>query len=753
MELSLINLLLVLLAGWLAGSVASRVGYPPVLGELLVGILLGPPLLGILHGGEALAVLAEIGILLMMLYVGMEVDPRELGKASWPGLLAAAGGFITPFTLAYFAVIWFGGTPMGAIFVAIAAGVTSLTTKSRILVDLRLLDTRVAHVMMAGALVSDTLSLIVFAGVLGVLEVGTLELATVGVVALKVVLFFALTFLVGLKVFPFVGRRLTEAGLTNRTFNFTLVLILAVSFGELAHLAGLHAILGAFIAGLFIRDNVLGRTLSEDLKGAVRDSSIGFLAPIFFVTAGFQVSFSVFSTDLALFMTILGVATFGKIIGTAIFYIPSGNGWREGLTVGGGMNGRGAVEIIVAGIALESGLISQEIFSILVFMAIFTTATVPFFLKWGTEWLKRRGELVRSGDDRRGTLILGAGPTARVLARTLSPSRPVWMVDANEGRCRIASGEGLQVTCGNALQEQVLSDAHASEADSLVALTGNTEVNALAAQMARSVFMVPAIQVVQDGAHHSGHASSLSHLQASTLFGGPIGLSEWDHWVGSGLVKERSVVISPDLTDSDLAEEIETRRGRLLPLAVRKGDEIEPFHSAVQLANGDEVTLLEFAPTASRRRDRFDELVAGCTIFDIRERLDLETFLAKVAEELGEQMSLRGASVTDLFGSEGFANTVMSPGLAIPHILIGGTGKFEMLIARCREGLNFPDQEEPVTAVFVLVRTADERTFHLRALSAIAQIVQAPTFTANWLGARDAEELRSLLLAADRRRF
>lgn len=84
MELNLLNLLLVLLAAWLSGTVAARLGYPSVLGELLAGIVLGPPLLGLLHGSEALAVLAEVGVLLMMLYIGMEIDPRELGKASWP---------------------------------------------------------------------------------------------------------------------------------------------------------------------------------------------------------------------------------------------------------------------------------------------------------------------------------------------------------------------------------------------------------------------------------------------------------------------------------------------------------------------------------------------------------------------------------------------------------------------------------------------------------------------------------------------
>ena len=114
MELSLLNLLLVLLAAWVAGSAVARMGYPAIFGELLAGIVLGPPLLGLLESSDTLAILAELGVLLMMLYIGMEIDAKELFKASWGGFLAAIGGFVTPFALAYLVVVYmFGGTVMG----------------------------------------------------------------------------------------------------------------------------------------------------------------------------------------------------------------------------------------------------------------------------------------------------------------------------------------------------------------------------------------------------------------------------------------------------------------------------------------------------------------------------------------------------------------------------------------------------------------------------------------------------------------
>lgn len=752
MELSLANLLLVLLAGWLAGWGATRLGYPSVLGELLIGILLGPPLLGLLHGSDALAVLAEIGILLMMLYVGMEIDPRELGRASWAGLLAALGGFITPFVLAYFTMIYFGTPPTGAVFVGIAAGVTSLTTKSRILVDLRLLDTRVAHVLMAGALVSDTISLIVFAALLGALETGALSAAGVAIVGLKVVLFFVATLLIGLRVFPYLGRKLTEIGLASRTFHFTFVLLLAVFFGELAHIAGLHAILGAFMAGLFLRDNVLGRSLSHDLMGAVREASIGFLAPIFFVTAGFQVSLGVFADNLDLLVAIVGVATVGKIAGTAAFYAFSGNGWREGLTIGAGMNGRGAVEIIVAGIALEAGLISTEVFSILVFMAIFTTATVPFLLKWGTDWLRRRGELVPAKHQRKGTVLLGAGPTARALAKALEPAEPVHLVDTNASRCQAAEKEGLRVTCGNALRDQVLGEVDAGDSGTFIAVTPNSEVNALVAQIARSTFSIGRVLLLQEGVERSGHRASLEHLNAETLFGGPISLSDWDRRIASGAVQEERIPVDREVLAGDWTRDLEP--DAFLPLVVVRGEERLPFQAGELLQVGDEVVAMRHVESQAREQDLFDEIVASCPVIDLEGEITVDRLFEAAAQAFGSEIGAPPPEIVRLLRDRDRAGTtVLSPGLAIPHFRTTGEGQFHLLIMRARDGIVFPGQAEPVYAILVIASSPDQRAFHLRALAAIAQVAQAPEFERRWREAKGRVELRALIMRANRRGF
>lgn len=751
MEFSILNLLFVLLAAWGAGILASRIGYPSVLGELLVGIILGPPLLGWLEGSEALAVLAEVGILLMMVYIGMEIDPKELGRASKAGFLAAIGGFITPFVGAYLVVVWAGGTTMAGIFVGIAAGVTSLATKSRILVDLKLLDTRIAHVMMAGALIADTLSLVMFAGVIGVAEAEELDAVGLVWVAGKAVLFFGVAALLGMKVFPVVGRWLGQVKSLQRTALFTLVLVIALLYAEMAELAGMHGILGAFLAGLFLRENVFGRTRSHELMGLVRDASLGFLAPIFFVTAGFAVSLDVFSTDLGLLIAVVGVATVGKIVGTALFYLPTGYGWREGLTIGAGMNGRGAVEIIVAQIGLSMGLISPTIFSILVFMAIFTTATVPLFLKWGTDWLQRRGELIRSDEEREGVVIVGAGPTARAVGRLLARSQPVWMVDRNKERCAFAEADGLQVVNGNALDEQVLSDAQAAKAKRLLAFTANAEVNALVAQVARTVYYVPEVHLVNLG-DDEGHSALTQYLHATTLFGRALDLASWDFRISHEDVERSRLMIEEKVSAQVLFDALQ-REEASLPLGVERQGAYLPFFADLDLEVEDRVVLLR-AASQTGRKDVFDRLVETCPVLDLERATSLDAFFGMTAGLLAPRLDMAVDHLANKFQSrEAVRTSVLFPGMAIPHVRLEGEGKFEMMIVRCREGIAFPDDPEHVHMLFILVGSDDMRNRHLRTLSAIAQVVQRPDFERDWLLAPDADALRELVLSAERRRL
>jgi amino acid transporter len=152
--------------------------------------------------------------------------------------------------------------------------------------------------------------------------------------------------------------------------------------------------------------------------------------------------------------------------------------------------------------------------------------------------------------------------------------------------------------------------------------------------------------------------------------------------------------------------------------------------------------------------DRFDRFIGECKILDLPKGLAMEEFFRETAAHLSKELAVNSDSIFDLLMKrEKETSTVIRPGLAIPHIIIKGEHKFKILLARCKEGITFPETRTPVHVVFVLAGTRDERNFHLRALAAIAEIAQQRNFDKRWLSARNAEELRDIVLLAERKRF
>ncbi|KYH23757.1 glutathione-regulated potassium-efflux system protein KefB [Halalkalicoccus paucihalophilus] len=396
--IDLLNLLLVLTLAWAFGLLVERVGYPALMGEILAGILFGPALLGLVHPSEPLDIFAELGVFLLMIYVGMEVDIHDLFDLGPQALMVAVGGFVLPFGLGYAVGGVLGATIEQALFIGIAMAATSLATKSRILVDLDILDTRIAGVLLGGALLSDVGVMVVFTGIMGFVETGEVTALGLGLVAGKALLFFAVALVIGDKLLPYIWEQLegwmTRHEFVDKTSAFTVALVVALIFAFLAALADLHMIIGGFIAGLFLRQAQLDPDIYDHMYNVMYDLAMGFFAPIFFVTVAFELTLTVFTQSLGLLVLIVVVAFVSKIAGSWLFTLPTKLSSKEGLVIGLGMNGRGTVEIVIVSIALSAGIIGQELFSILVFTAIFTTTLVPPTVKWGIDWLEQTDELV-----------------------------------------------------------------------------------------------------------------------------------------------------------------------------------------------------------------------------------------------------------------------------------------------------------------------------------------------------------------------
>ncbi|MBU0730325.1 MAG: cation:proton antiporter [Proteobacteria bacterium] len=385
----IITLLVILTSAWFMGFIFSRMGLPVMLGEIVAGLIIGPPILGIVQMTDQLEFLAELGIFLAMFHAGMEMDPKKLLANIWPSIATAIGGFVLPFVLGFFVTKAFGGTVYQALFIGVGLSVTAIAVQAVILENMQIHRSDVGHVILGAAIVDDILSLVTLSILIGMVKSGTLEIHEFIKLIFKVVLFFGVTILSGEFLVPFLGKRLKDIG--GKAFTFAI--LVALFFGLFAEKAGLHFVIGAFLAGQFVRRGIPNEKVYEIINTRFYGLSYGFLTPIFFVSLAFHLHID-WSVNFILFASAITlVAVFGKVAGCFAGVRLFGRTSRESLLIGYGMNGRGAVELVIAAIVISlsnelmaKGLIVEPLltgtqFSALVFMAFVTTLITPLLMK------------------------------------------------------------------------------------------------------------------------------------------------------------------------------------------------------------------------------------------------------------------------------------------------------------------------------------------------------------------------------------
>jgi Kef-type K+ transport system membrane component KefB len=385
----IINIVLILLVAWVLGDLFQRFRMPRLLGELLAGLVLGPPLLGWVQPREAMTVLADLGIFFLMFYAGMEMDPRKLLEHFWVSVAVAVGGFVLPFGLGFVVARFFGATVLQALFMAMGLSVTALAVGARVLQDMEIHHSKVGHIIIGAAIVDDILALVSFSVLAGLAQTGQVDPSGILILLAEVAGFFGVTIILGHFVLPRFTRRLKDVEAKGFTFALSAALIM----GFLAELVGLHLIIGAFLAGQFVRKEVVDPELYHRLHDRFFNIIYGFLGPIFFVSLSFHVNLNLPAQDWWFLAAIIGVAVLGKVGGCALPVIVMRRSWQEAAVIGMGMNGRGAVELIVAKAALvmsfslmQSGVISEPLltdsqFTILILMAFVTTLLTPISLR------------------------------------------------------------------------------------------------------------------------------------------------------------------------------------------------------------------------------------------------------------------------------------------------------------------------------------------------------------------------------------
>lgn len=400
----LIDLMLILACSWMLAGVFKRFGLPAMVGQLIAGMVLGPPLLGIVQPSHALELFAEVGIFLVMFHTGMELNMRDMAQSAKTAIVVALSGFIVPFLLGMGVCLLFSGTLYQSLFVGMGLSITAIAVQSVILHDMGLAGSRVGNVILGAAIVDDVLSLMVLSALLGITRTGSFELVPILLVVLKVAVFFVGTFYLGNWLVPKLRLKFHK----KQAQSFTLAILVALSMAALAELAGLHMIIGAFLAGQLMRhESFYDETVHKAIFDRFYGLSYGSLVPIFFATLSFHIQFTA-SGDFTFFILALILAAIvGKLLGCGMAVRPFGySGW-ESAVVGFGMNGRGAVELVVAAVVLahsnellSAGIITAPLltdiqFTALVLMAFVTTIMAPLGLKWAIDTGCRRDAQLR----------------------------------------------------------------------------------------------------------------------------------------------------------------------------------------------------------------------------------------------------------------------------------------------------------------------------------------------------------------------
>lgn len=446
--LFLLQFALLLASARLLGEVMKRYGQPPVFGELLAGILLGPSFLGWVTPSLSAAlfppdpqqyhfleIISWLGMIFLLLFTGLEIEVAVLRNLGRPALFASTLGVAIPFASGYalgsLIPDQFLANPSQRLifhlFMGTAMAISAVPVIAKILLDMDLFKRNIGAVIMGAAIVDDIAGWMILSMLLGMMTKGTLDLSSVIVSILSIVIFVAVALLVGIRLVRRLTRWINDRVQLEEA-HITAVLVLTLTCAAITEGIGIHAVFGAFIAGVILSQSPRVRANAlEKLAGVV----YGVFTPIFFSFVGLRVDLSRLH-DLGLVGAVIGVACAGKLIGCTVGGLLGRLSWWESLAIGVGMNARGGMELIIALIGLTAGILSPELYGSLVIMAMVTSLMAPPLLKWVLGHIdisdeeRERLELAqhRSFFDKRTLRILiptAGGPNAEVAMRIAAP--------------------------------------------------------------------------------------------------------------------------------------------------------------------------------------------------------------------------------------------------------------------------------------------------------------------------------------------
>jgi len=403
------QLVLLMLVGRLLGEAMIRIKQPGVMGQLIAGLVLGPSVLGALapdwqhaifpaakEQKAMLDAVSQFGVLMLLLLTGMETDLKLVRRTGRASAIASIAGIIIPFTC---------GVALGealpdsmlpdpskrlitSLFLGTALSIASVKIVATVIREMNFMRRTVGQVILASAIIDDTVGWMITAVIFSLALQGHVDVWSLAQSILGTLAFMGLSLTIGRRLVFIIIRWVNDVFVSDFAVITAILLIMCV-MALITDLIGVHTVLGAFVAGILVGESpILTRHIDEQLRGLI----IAFFMPVFFATAGLSADLTILKDTNLLLLTcgLIAIASIGKFGGAFVGGKLAGLTFRESLALGTGMNARGSTEVIVATIGLSMGALSQNLFTMIVTMAVVTTMVMPPTLRWALSRLPMR---------------------------------------------------------------------------------------------------------------------------------------------------------------------------------------------------------------------------------------------------------------------------------------------------------------------------------------------------------------------------
>ena len=588
---------ILLLVGRTMGEVAQRIGQPAVMGQIIGGVLLGPSVLGLIWpnaqhllfpAGAAqksmLEGISQFGVLLLLLLTGMETDLQLVKRVGRTAIVVAATGVAIPFAcgITLGAVLPDSLLPrpdarmITALFLGTALSISSVKIVAMIVREMKFMRRDIGQIIVASAILEDTIGWIIIAIALGLASAGSIDAWSVARAVLGTALFLLFSLTIGRRI-AFNLIRFANDNFHSEFPVITTILIVMIALALITQWLGVNMVLGAFVAGVLVGESpILTRHIDEALRGL----TVALFMPAFFGLAGLSADLTVLKDrNLALLAAVfVFVACFGKFLGAFVGGKLSGLVRGEALALASAMNARGSTEVIVASVGLSTGVLSQNLFTIVVTMAVITTVSMPPMLRWALQRLPMREDervrLEREELDARGfvtnlerlLLVVDDSPNGRLAARVAgiiggSRGKPTTILEMTTGAESDKSGDKARRPSEAAERKRETSAFKVKSAAERVTTLeahpdeekpGHVEVTTVpkhfigpqdVAAEARKGYDLLVVGIAKTVASGGGFSEDVSLIASG--FEGPLAVVDWRQSPADPLAKRRSKILMP----------------------------------------------------------------------------------------------------------------------------------------------------------------------------------------------------------------